>query len=267
MAIATLDAVVAGFKAPVPLYKVTGTMEAAGVLHTTRYAGGLPPASAAPAPGVNGQAVTAASYAGGISRSNPASGNAYLGSLVAAATVLGTLVLIDRLWDNSGLSVTSTAAQAITPAALPDRDADGAALGAGVEAAVEWSAAGGAGTPTVTLTYTAADGTTLRTATMVGQATPVAGTFEAFTGYTGRGGVRAPTSFQQSATRTSGTMHLVLFRRLAALPVSAANVAAAIDALTSGMPRVFDNACLELLWLPVGTGTGTIHGQYVETQG
>ena len=89
----------------------------------------------------------------------------------------------------------------------------------------------------------------------------------AFTLAAGDTGVRAPTSFIQSATRTSGTMHLVLFRVLAVVPCPLANVASAVDALTAGMPRIYDDSVLQLLWFPSATTAVSISGQYVETQG
>lgn len=267
MAITTLDGVIGGLRPPESFFKNTGTMEAAGVWHTLRYAAGRPGASAAPAPGTGGQAVTMASYAGEIPHTNPGSGNAYLARLAVNAGLGGTLALIDRLWDNSGLSTTSTTAQSITPATIPARDRDGSTNGVDVLAAVEWSAAGGAGTPTVTLTYTDQDGNTGATGTLVGNATPALGTFEIFNLAAGDTGVRAPTSFIQSATRTSGTMHLVLFRFLAFVEVPGTALGNAVDALTSGMPRIYNDSCLELLWLPTATTATNIQGQYVETQG
>lgn len=268
MAITTIDGVIAGMRPVESILKVTGTMEAAGVPHNLRYSAGRPGASAAPAPGINGQAVTAASYLGEIPRANPGSGNAYLARLAATSSVVGQLMLIDRLWDNSGLSVTSTSAQAITPATIPARDNNGTTNGAGVLAAVEWSAAGGSGTPNITLTYTDQDGNTGATSVIVvGNATPAAGTFELLSLAAGDTGIRAPTSFIQSATRTSGTMHLVLFRLLATLELTAANIGNAIDALTSGMPRIYDDSCLELVFIPNATTTGTVFGTYAETQG
>lgn len=273
MAITTLDGVIAGMQAPQPFMKVGVTMAAVAAqrAYTPWYASGNPGASTATAAGVNGEAVTpsvsAATVAGRIGRTNPVSGNAHLARLAANATSAGTLWLIDRLWHNSGLTVTSTAAQAITPATLPARSGDGTSNGANVMAAIEWSATGGAGTPTVTLTYTDQDGNTGATGTFTGVASPPVGTFEIFTLAAGDTGIRAPTSFIQSATRTSGTMHLVLFRVLAQVEVTAANIGNAIDALTSGLPRIYDDSVLQLVWFPTATTATTITGQYIETQG
>jgi hypothetical protein len=271
MPITTLDGVIAGFQAPQPLIKTGVTMAAVGAMrgYTPWYAAGSPGASTATAIGINGEAVTPAlaSTGGRIIRTNPVSGNAHLGRLAINASQPGTLVLIDRLWQNSGLSVTSTAAQAITPATLPARDNAGTTNGAGVLAGIEWSAAGGAGTPTVTLTYTDQDGNTGATGTLTGVASPPAGTFEIFTLAAGDTGVRAPTSFIQTATRTSGTMHLVLFRILAQVEVTSANIGNAVDALTSGMPRIYNDSVLQLLWFPSSTTAVNWNGTYIETQG
>lgn len=273
MAITTLDGAIAGMQAPVPIIKTGITMSAVGAMrgYTPWYAAGNPGASTATAIGVNGEAVTpsssAATVAGRLPRTNPGAGNAYLARLGINASTPGTLWLIDRIWHNSALVTTSITAQAITPAALPARCGDGTANGANIMAAVEWSATGGAGTPTVTLTYTDQDGNTGNTGTFTGVATPPVGTFEIFTLAAGDTGIRAPTSFIQSATRTSGTMHLVLFRVLAQIEVTSANIGNAIDALTAGLPRIYNNSVLQLVWFPSATTATNFVGQYIETQG
>ena len=267
MAITTLDGAIAGFQPPQALLKVGTTMEGAGVFHTFWYTAGRPGAAAANAAGVNGRAVTPSLVTGEIDRTNPGAGNAYLARLQTQLNTAGTLLLVDRLWENSGLSVTSTTAQAITPAAIPSRDLNGAALGHGVQAAIEWSAAGGAGPPTVTLTYTDQDGNTGNTGTFSGNGTPAAGTVEIFTLDAGDSGVRAPTSFIQNATRTSGTMHLILFRIIAMLPGPLIYVGNALDVVTAGMPRIYNDSCLQLLWLASSTAGVNLSGIYLETQG
>lgn len=146
MAITTLDGVIAGMKAPVPIIKAGVTMAAAGAMrgYTPWYVAGNPGASTATSIGINGEAATPAlaSTGGRLPRTNPGSGNAYLARLAIQTSVIGTLWLIDRVWQNSGLSVTSTGAQAITPATLPARSGDGTTNGANIMAAIEWSAAG-----------------------------------------------------------------------------------------------------------------------------
>lgn len=268
MAITTQDGAIAGMQTPKPFIKTGIATAAVGSMrgYTLWYASGNPGAATANAAGVNGAAVSGA-VSGAIPRANPGTGNSYLARLAINASTAGTLWLIDRLWNNSGLSVTSTTAQAISPATLPSRSGDGTTNGADVMAAVEWSATGGAGVPTVTLTYTDQDGNTGATGTVQAVASPPVGTFEIFTLAAGDTGVRAPTSFIQSATRTSGTQHLVLFRVLAQVEVTSANIGNAVDALTAGMPRVYDDSVLQLVWFPSATTATNFMGQYIETQG
>ncbi|MEN6302263.1 MAG: hypothetical protein ABFD96_06020 [Armatimonadia bacterium] len=274
MPITTLDGAIAGMRPPMPIIKTGIATAAVGAMrgYTPWYAPGNPGASTATAIGVNGEAVTPAlgSVGGRIPRVNPSAGlNAYLGRLAMQASQAGTMWLIDRMWQNSGLSVTSAVGQPITSAALPARDNNGTANGAGVMAAIEWSATGGAGTPTVTLNYNDQDNNA-GTGTFTAVASPPVGTFEIFTLGAGDTGIRSltsATSFTQSATRTSGTQHLVLFRVLAQIDVTAANIGNAVDALTSGFPRLFDDTVLQLVWFPSVTTATNFVGQYIETQG
>lgn len=267
MAITTLDAAVSGAQPTVPYIKLGTTMPTVGGLrcYNPRYASGNPGPATAPSAGVNGTAITGPGSQ--IIRANPATGSAYVMGVDMTGTANGTLWLIDRLWENSGLSVTLTTAQAITPAALPARDRTGTSSGVDVMAGIEWTAAGGAGTPTVTLTYTDQTGATGKSATFTALASAPVGTFEIFQPGAANGGVRAPTSFIQSATRTSGSMSLVLFRKLAVVPCPISNVASAIDFLTGYAQRVYNDSCLEFLWWPTGTTAMSFFGGYTETQG
>lgn len=269
MAITTLDGAIAGFQIPKPITKTGIATAAVGAMrgYTLWYAAGNPGAGAAPTAGINGAAVTGNAKQGQIPRTNPGTGNAYLGRLSINASTAGVMMLIDRLWENSALTVTSTAAQAIAAAALPSRSGDGTTNGDQVMAAIEWSATGGAGVPTVTLTYTDSAGNAGNTGTFTAVASPPVGTFEIFNLAAGDTGIRAPSSFIQSATRTSGTMHLVLFRILAQMEVSAANIGNAIDVLTSGMPRLYDGTVPQLVWFPSVTTATQFTGTYIETHG
>lgn len=273
MAILTLADVQAGGKPPVPLIKTGIAMAAVAAYrgHTYWYASGNPGASSATAIGINGGAVTysssATTIAGRIYRANPSGAEeAKIARLSLTPNgTSGTFWLIDRLWHNSGLIVTSTGAQAITPATLPARDLNATTNGLGVMAAIEWSATGGAGTPTVTLTYTDQDGNTGATGTFTGVATPPVGTFEIFNFAAGDSGIRAPTSFIQSATRTAGTMHLVLFRVLA--QVETANlIGSSIDIISSGGIKILNDAVLQLVFFPNATTATSLVGTYIETQ-
>lgn len=268
MAISTLDGVIAGMRPPEDFLKVGGTMEAAGLHHSLLYTSGRPGAAVAPSPGMGGAALT--TYAGQIPWVNPGAGNSYLARLVAASSQTGCLLLVDRLWHNSGIAVTTTTGQTVNSVAWPARDRDGSTNGEAVMVALEVSTAttnAGAVTNT-TLTYTNQAGTASRTATMASfPATAVAGTFVPFQLAAGDTGIRSIQTVTLGTSYGAGAVHLVAYRALARVGVPVANVGVSLDALTSGFPRCYDNTVPFLVWLASGTAAATISGQMVITQG
>lgn len=265
MAITTLNGVLSGARPAENILKVGVAMEAIGLPHSHFYSPGVPGAAVAPSPGINGAALT--SYAGQIPWVNPVSGNSYLMSLAFAASQACTVLLLDRVWHNSGISLTVTTSQAITSPQWPARDRDGSVNGEGILVGLEFSAAGGAGTPTVTLGYTNSAGTSGRTATVVGVTTPNAGTFFRFPLQAGDTGVRSVQSVQLSATWTSGTAHLVAYRVLGVIGLSVANVSSKLDALSGGFVRLHDNTVPFLVQIPSAVAATTLVGCMGVTQG
>lgn len=268
MSLTTLNQIIAGMQAPRPFMKVTGTMEAAGVMHSLMYATGLPGAAVAPSPGLSGAALT--SYAGQLPFQNPVSGNTNLARLECNSPVAGTLLLCDRLWHNSGINITTTTAQTINSVAFPARDALGLANGHGVQFALEASSAIGGGAVTnTTLSYTnnVGAGTSGKTATMASwPATAAAGTFVPFQLAAGDGGGRSIESLTLGTTYTSGTIHLVAYRVLASIGVQA-NISNDRDPIQLGFPQLHDNTVPFLLWLPSATTSATIQGSASWAQG
>ncbi len=267
MAIATLDGVIAGMLPPRSFVKAATPTLVAGRPHSLFYLAGHPGAAVAPTPGLAGAALT--SYAGQLPFSNPVSGNTYLARLQGQATIAGTLILCDRLWHNSGLVMTSTGAQTINSAAFPARDANGSSNGDGVLIGLEVTTATGSGTPTLSMSYTNQSGTAGKTATGIlpGVASSAIGAFYPMGLAAGDAGVRSIQTFTLSATWTSGAASLVAYRELARLDLSAANVSNALDALTGGFPRLYDNTVPFLLFIPSTTTASNISGQMVLTQG
>lgn len=247
---------------------VTPTL-VAGRPHSLYYLAGVPGAATIPAPGIGGATLTADPAQ--IPFTNPVSGDTYLARFHGQATQPGALVLCDRLWHNSGYTITNgTAVQTHTGSGtIPARDAVGTNAGTGVYAAVEVSAATGAGTPTLTHTYANTGGTIGRTATNIipTVATSAVGAFYPLGLQAGDLGIQRSISLQLSATWTSGTIHTVLYRELARLELTAANVPNAIDALTSAFPRLYDNTVPFVVFIPSTTTASNITGQVAWTQG
>lgn len=243
MAITTLDDLLAGMLPTVEVYKTTMTAEAAGLNASSFLVAGSPGAAVPSVAGVAGEALT--SYAGQVPFPASVGGqNIHLARLYAAVgSGIGSVTLMDRLWHNSGLSVTSTASQTVDSVAWPARDDGGSTNGVGVNIALEQQTTGGAGTPTFTVTYTNSAGTTGRTGIIGPVATTLtAGTFYKMTMQAGDRGVRSVQSIQSSATMTSGTYSLVAYRTIAFLGTPGDNDGYDRDAVALGFPRVHDSS-------------------------
>jgi hypothetical protein len=266
MAITTLDGIIAGLKPPVPFLK-NGAATTAGRWYSPLYVAGMPGAAAAPSPGAAGAALT--TYAGALPFSNPASGNSYLARFSAAANVAGRLRLCDRLWHNSGLSVTSTSAQTVNSAAFPARDRNGTTNGQDILIGLEVTTVMGAGTPAINLSsYTNQDGTTGKVGpTFAMPTTAAVGSFFEFPLAAGDSGVRAISTYTANATMTSGAFSLVAYRILAELDIQLGNTGLVLDAIAAGFPQLYDNTVPFLLWLPATTTAPTLTGSINIAQG
>ena len=266
MAITTLDGAIAGQRPPDNFLK-NGVATVVGRLYSPFYVAGLPGAAVAPSPGVAGAALT--SYSGQLPFTNPGAGNTHLMRFVGDCNVAGSLLLCDRLWHNSGLSATLTTAQTVNSVAWPARDRDGSTNGVGVQVGFEVSTVMGAGTPTFTMNYTNAAGTAGRSITTGTQAgTMAVGSFIPIPLAAGDTGVRSiQAGWQLSASMTSGAYHLVAYRVLARVPVVAGGISGAVDFLTGGAVRMYNDTVPFLLWSPATTTAPIIHGSFQVTQG
>jgi len=212
---------------------------------------------------------TSALVNGQINFTNPVSGNTYLARFQGQATIPGTLILADRLWHNGGFTITSNTAQTVNSATFPARDNNGSTDGEGVLLGLELSSGAGAAAPTITVSYTNSGGTNSRTATNYFPTanSPAAGSFFPIGLQAGDIGVRSVQSLTLSASWVSGTMNLVAYRPLAFLEITSAQVPNAIDALTSGFPRLYDGSVPFLIFVPSTTTASNIQGSIVWTQG
>jgi hypothetical protein len=270
VSISTMDQLIAGLLAPVSVLKTSATGEAAGELWSPFYTAGYPGAATAPSPGVNGAALT--SYTGSVEFPSAVSGsNVYLAGVDACqGGSVGEIWVCDRLWHNSGLTVTTTGAQAITTPTFPSRDSSGGATGAGLMLGIEVSTAttNGSAITNMTASYTDDAGNTGNTATMTSfPATAVAGHFSVFNLAAGDRGLRALASVTFGTSLGAGAVHLVVFRVLARIPTPTANISNRLDALQLGMPRMYDNSVPFLLYRLTGTAVGTVSATLSYAQG
>jgi hypothetical protein len=268
MAITTLDGVIAGMLPPYAFDKTSATLEGIGILYSPVYVAGNPGAMAAPASGLSGAAIT--SRTGLISVPTPGAGNSYLAGWSCSASVVGSAWLCDRLWDNSGLVVTTTTAQTITSAAWPARDADGAVDGRQVMVGIEVrTATTNAGAVTnMTFSYTNHLGVSGKTGTIRSfPATAAVGTFVMGNLAAGDEGVQSIQSWTLGTSLAAGVVHLVAFRRIARAAVVTANLSTDLDAIGTNFPRLYDGTCLQPLWLPTATTAVTMNNDIAISQG
>lgn len=276
MAITTIDGVVAGYRPPMPISKAVTAVLVTGRPASLWALAGSPGVGAFDTT-LNGVVLSSSSalVAGQIPHFDPASNNAYLARLTGSATQAGMLLLLDRIWHNGGYTITSTAAQNSTTPTWPSRcptsgtDDTPATTGLGVLLALEVSAATGVGTPTITISYTNQAGTAGRTATnIIVTITTSSNGSTYFIGLqAGDTGVRSVQSLTLSATWTSGTINLVAYRALAQLELAGAFIPGAIDALTGGLPRLYNGVVPWMVFVPNTTTATSVSGSYVETHG
>ena len=268
MAITTLDGVIAGCEPPQFFFKTLSPSLTAGRPYTPFYAAGIPGAAVAPTPGLSGVAVT--TYPGQIPFTNPVSGTSYLARFVGLSSGQnGQLILVDRLWHNSGINITSTGSQTVNSATFPARDENGTTNGAGVLLGVEVSAQTGSGTPSITVTYTNSAGAGSKTGTNIigtGANSPV-GTFYPIGLAAGDVGVQSVQSFALGTTWTSGTIHLVAYRVLSVIQLGASGISTAVDVVTGGMPVMYNNTVPFVIFVPSTTSSTSLQGSMTVTQG
>lgn len=267
MAITSLDGVIAGMRPPEDLVKVGAAMATAGIWHSKFYEAGRPGAAAVPTIGTTGTALT--THTGAFPWTNPSSGNSYLARMQVCSSVLGSLMLADRLWHNSGLLATTTAAQSVSSNAWPARDRDGSTNGENVQVALEVTGSLGAtAQASCTISYTNSSGTAGRVGTVSG--IPVSsptGTFLPFTLQAGDTGVRSVQTFTLTTTLVSGSISLVAYRQIALVPCPQPGVGNAVDAVSGGFPRLYNNSVLFVCWLASSSGGADLSGQLIVTQG
>lgn len=271
MAIATLDGALAGMQAARRFGKAITPTMVAGRPQSLWGLGGAPGAGSFDTT----LAGVALSSSGGLVNGqlphfDPAGGlSAYLGRLTGVASQPGSLLLCDRLWHNGGITITSTSAQTINSVVFPARDNAGTTNGDGVLLGVEVSSVTGSGTPVITAGYTNQANVSGKSATnsVATVASSAAGAFYPIGQQSGDTGVRSVQSLTLSATWTSGTINLVAYRVLAELPLTQANVANELDALTGGRPQLFNGAVPFLIFVPSTTTAANVSGVYTETQG
>lgn len=241
MALASISDIVNAVKLKAPFAKNSLTTVAGGYFSLFGVAG-QPGAATDPATlnGQNPDDSSAGSLKLFTNPTNPA--NTYLGNLAASASQPGMLYIYDRLWENL-ISSTSTSLQSITSGNFPRTSG-----WSDVEIWFSIYTAMGAGANAPTIVYTNEAGTGSKTGTVQGYAaSAIAERQFPISLAAGDRGVKSVQSITNTVSMTSGTCGLVARRKLAAIPIAAANIPIMLDAIQNGLAEVPDDACLELM--------------------
>lgn len=244
-------------------FKVGTAAEAAATWYCWSKDSGVPGAWSPGSPGVNGRATDGtASADSGCFPVNNATGANYITFSNYTGTATHQAWLFDVLWVNTGLVVTTTTAQAITPVAIPSRDANGGTAGVGVWAGILVTAAttNAAAITNTTMSYTNSDGVAGRTATMASfPATAVIGTVVWFQLQAGDKGVQSVQSVTLGTSYAGGSISLILAVPIISQAVLTANVGTTYQYSDPGV-RIYNGACLlNFGYMPAATAT-TITG-------
>lgn len=247
-------------------YGKNGTAkDAAGYAIANGKDAGFPGAYSLGTPGLNGvvtdcSLATSTSPAGATQMGahplvDASSGSLYLTSAYISDSVAEYVSLVDVLWYNTGLVVTTTTAQAITHPGIPARDVNGTSNGAGVGIALLTTTANtnAAVITNTTASYTDQDGNAGNTATFAAAvgwqapATPVIGTWMPFTLAAGDTGVRSVQSVTLGTSYGGGALSLVQYRPLAIVPNPVANVGSSMmaeDLQQNPGVRIYNDSCV-----------------------
>lgn len=250
--------------------KVATATDAAAYGYANWKDAGRPGAYSLGTPGVNGvvtdcSVVGTAGSGGALSLGTPlitnaSSGSLYLRSATVTAQAVGPYMLVDVLWYNTGLVVTTTTAQAVVNPALPARDANGTSNGEAVLFSLLTTTANtnAAVINTSTIIYTDSDGNSPNTGTLFNlagymiPATPVIGNVTPFNLAAGDRGIRTMASVTLATSLVAGAVTGILYRPIATVGVTVANTPVVFVPEIS--PRIYNGSCLA--WMFVG-GTGT----------
>lgn len=237
----------------IPFMKTGTAADTAGYWYCTAKDAGFPGAWAPGTPGINGRVTdgTTSSDNGCVPIKNPATGANYLTEIQMAASVNHSHLFFDCLWVNSGISVTTTTAQAIVTPTLPARDINGTTNGEGCQIALLTTTANtnAAAIANSTVTYTNSDGTGSRTATLTAIAgsqitiSPVIGTITWFNLQAGDKGVKSIESITLGTSLVAGAVSLMICRDIATVGTTIANVTAQKIIGSPGI-RLYNGTCL-----------------------
>jgi hypothetical protein len=262
--IASLDELAAALarSQSICLRKASVPLVANGIADLFLAGAGFPAAGSPPA-GADGEMPSNAT-AGALPFRDPIAGNATLvGRIAALSQASGMLSIADRIWHDAIGNGWGTEPIAIAWPTGAQRHADGT----GVELYGAVAAPLGSATPATWTVGFRDQAGELRTATAAFDGAGPVGRMVPFDLPAGVTGITRVESFEASAAQASGTLSLVLCKRLVDVPLLA-NTPTAQDGIALGLPAVEPAACLfPILFLGSAAATGPLTAKLDLVQG
>lgn len=235
------------------LDKVSATTFGAGAWHSLWALGPRPPAGSAA--GSTAGVIRSRSSTGALGQANPASGNKqYISAADILAANLLQVQLLDRLWDNSAISLNATGSVSITMPSAITRYTTGEGNIILAECVSPWGA-----TPVVlTVDYTNSEGVAGRSATVTVDGNPVAGQTWKCALQAGDTGVQSIQGVSRSiSSGAAGNCGLVIAQPITRRMGVGAGAAVARD-LVDVWSEIADDACLYAIVKVTGASTGIL---------
>jgi hypothetical protein len=256
---------------PWNFYKIGPTAEAAGVWQSLWHSVGNPGAGTNPAttPGTVYDSDTTTIVAGSMPFPDVSTDQRYLLSFGAVASTNCTLMLYDRLAGVSGVATNSTGTKTINTGALTRYSGTDAVAN---EAWLEFTTAGTAATGVFNLnSYTSADGSNALTGGSVSTPTTSMAQYSMLQLPLAAGemGVRSvEAGLNVGTAHTTSVANLMIIRPLARIVLLANqwNEVFLLDD-SGGLPRIYDNANLGLMYLATATTATTFWGTLTTAYG
>ena len=190
----------------------------------------------------------------------------YIGRVGATFATAGTIHIYGLLWACSGFVANVTTAQSVVNfSGMPTRNS----TGEGCEIWIGCSSATGATASNVTVQYTNSKGTSGRNTVSTAHITsmPVNRMYQVPL-QSGDTGVQSIQSITFSAsTATAGNVWVYILDRYASISSPVANISQTADAISLGMPALYDESCMLFVHQGSTTASGIIMGNLSIIQG
>ncbi len=263
MAITTLQGLADGILPAMPTGKFS-VLSASGVPFGCMFTGsaGFPFGSIGGLSTAPNGAVMTKNTIGALPFVNPLSGNTYLAGIKwphSGAYVGLTVTLVDFLW-SWRIDKTVITTQTVNSVTFPPRDINGTTNGDGVFICVFVPSSNMIGSGDVIISYTNQDGAASKSGSMFWKVTDPGGTrLMPIHLDSGDTGVRSVQTVTLTSTYSGGDFWLVAYRPVAIVASNNSGTGEPVDdAITFGMPRIYDDSCLTFLYQNGATILGEV---------